>query len=219
MEAHELKQLLAAYDRKLDHTLRLNETVLKNMNLEKSKGKMRTVLIYRIVELVSFAILALVIGNYLVSNWIHIHLALSGSIIGIFTLIALSGSIGQVVLLQQIDFSKPLVEIREKVELVNAHGLLFIKLLFLSAPIWWAYAIVAIDIFLDIDFYLYLEPNFVVRYLILNALLLIPIIWAFNKLTHKNLHISWVRKTIEFLSGRKTTEALEFLNEIEEFKK
>lgn len=219
MEARELKNILEAYDRKLDRNLKLNTAALKNINLEKSEKKTRTVLVYRVIELISFALLALFLGNYITTNWGQTHLALSGIIIHVFTLIALIGSIGQVVLLQQIDFIKPIVDIRKKIERVNAHGLLFVKLIFLSAPIWWSYAIVAIDIFLDVDLYTNLEHDFVTRYLIVNALLLIPLIWLFNKLTYKNLHVQWVRKTIEFLSGTKTRKALEFLNNIEEFEK
>ena len=219
MEASELKNILEAYDRKLDRNLKLNNAALKNINLEKSEKKTRTVLVHRVIELISFALLALFMGNYIATNWGQTHLVISGIMVHVFTLIALIGSIGQVVLLQQIDFTKPIVDIRKKIELVNAHGLLFVKLIFLSAPIWWSYAIVAIDTFLDVDLYTHLETDFVIRYLIINALLLIPLIWLFNKLTYKNLHLIWVRKTIEFLSGTKTRKALEFLNDLEEFEK
>jgi hypothetical protein len=219
MEASELKKILEAYDRKLDKNLKLNSAALRNINLGKSQKKTRTVLVYRVIELISLALLALFMGNYIATNWDQTHLAISGSIVGVFTLIALSGSIGQVVLLQQIDFSKPVVEIRKKIELVNAHGLLFVKLIFLSAPIWWSYAIVGINVFLGFDLYAFLEPDFVTRYLIINALLILPLIWLFKKLTYKNLHIKWVRKTIGFLSGTKTRKAMEFLNDIEEFDK
>lgn len=219
MEASELKKILEAYDKKLDKNLRLNSMAIKNINLEKSEKTTRTVLIHRVIELISFALLALFMGNYIVTNWGQTHLVISGSIVGIFTLIALAGSIGQVVFLQQIDFTKPLVDIRKKIELVNIHGLLFVKLILLSAPIWWSYVIVAIDIFFDIDLYVHLEQNFVTRYLIVNGLLLIPLIWLFKKLSYKNLHVKWVRKIIEFLSGTKTKKALEFLNDIEEFER
>ena len=156
-------------------------------------------------------------GWYIANNWDQTHLAISGVIVHVFALVALVGSIGQVVLLQQIDFSKPIVEIRKKIELVNSHGLLFIKLIFLSTPVWWSYAIVAVDLFLSVDLYVHLEPDFVVRYLVVNFLLIIPLVWVFNKLSYKNLHIKWVRKTIGLFTGAKTMKALEFLNDIEEF--
>jgi len=107
----------------------------------------------------------------------------------------------------------------KKIEQVNSHALLFLKLVFLSVPVWWAYPLVAFDYFFDIDIYPYLDPDFVIRYVVVNALLVLPLLWFLNKLTVKNLHVKWVRKTIGFFAGTKTTKALEFLNEIEEFEK
>lgn len=219
METSELNRILETYNTKLDQNLSLNKTVLKNIQLEKSRKKTRTILVYRTIELLFFAFLALFVGNYVATHWSQTHLAISGSIVGVFVLIALSGSIGQVALLQQIDFSKPLVDIRKKIELVNVHELLFVKLVFLSAPVWWSYSLVALDAFLGFDLYPHLDSAFVQRYLVLNAVLVFPIIWLFNKLTYKNLHIQWVGKTIRFISGTKTIKALEFLNEIEEFER
>ncbi len=217
METNELQRILEAYDAKLESSIQLNKEALKRIQLEKSEKKTRTILIYRGIELLFFGIVVLFLGNYVVSHWSHTHLAISGSIVGVFALIALIGSIGQVALLQQIDFSKPLVDIRKKIELVNAHNLLFIKLIFLSAPSWWAYTLVALDVFLGFDLYPHLDQDFVLRYLVFNAVIIVPVSWLFNKLSYKNMHIDWVRKTIGFLSGTKTGKAMEFLNEIEEF--
>ncbi len=217
MEASELKKILAAYDTKLDKKLRLNIASLKNINLDKSEKKTQTILIYRIIEIVVFTLLALFIGNYTATNWNHTHLVISGIIVGVFTLIALAGSIGQVTLLQQIDFAKPIVDIRKKIELVNTHGLLFVKLMFLSVPIWWSYVVVGSDYLFNIDLYANMDADFVLKYLMVNSLLIIPLVWFLNKLTYKNLHIKWVRRTIGLFTGTKTMKALKFLNDIEEF--
>lgn len=219
MEARELKKILEAYDTKLDEKLSLNVTSLKNINLDKSKKNTQSVLVYRIIEIIVFALLAIFIGNYTATNWSQTHLAISGCIVGVFTLIALSGSIGQVVLLQQIDFAKPIVDIRKKIELVNTHGLLFIKLMLLSAPIWWSYIVIAGDYVFNIDIYTNMDADFVLKYLIVNSVLIIPILWFLSKLSYKNLHIKWVRQTIGFFTGTKTMKALEFLNDIETFEK
>jgi len=218
MEASELKKILAAYDTKLDKKLTLNVASLKNINLDKSNKNTKTILIYRIIEIVVFSLLALFMGNYIAINWSQTHLVISGIIVGVFTLIALAGSIGQVVLLQQIDFAKPIIDIRKKIELVNTHGLLFVKLMFLSAPIWWSYIVVGSDYLFNIDLYTHMDVDFVLKYLMVNSLLIIPLVWFLNKLTYKNLHIKWVRKTIGLLTGTKTMKALEFLNDIEKFK-
>ena len=219
MKAIELKDILEAYDQRLDKNLSLHVSALENINLKKSKKTTHTILNYRIIEVISFSFLAIYLSHFVATNWGDTHLAISGIIVNVFTLIALAGSIGQIVLLKQIDFSKPIIEIRKKIELVNSHSLLFVKLMFLSAPVWWSYAIIALDIFLGLDLYVHLDPGFVLRYLAINVLLIIPLVWAFNKLSFKNLHIKWVRITIGLFTGAKTKKALAFLNEIEKFEK
>ena len=217
MEAVELKRILQAYENKLDKTLRLNKSSMEELQREKSRPNINKILRYRILEVVVFSFMALFIGWYIANNWGQTHLVISAVIVHVFTLIALVGSIGQLVLLHQIDFSKPIVAIRKKIELVNSHGFLFVKLAFLSAPVWWSYAILALDLLFGVDLYVHLEPYFVVRYLVVNFLLIIPLVWLFNKLSYQNLHIKWVRKTIHFFTGAKTMKALEFLSDIEAF--
>ena len=217
MEAVELNKIMEAYERKLDKALQFNSDSLSELQLVKPQNSTNKFLKYRIFEVVVFGFLALFLGWYIANNFDQTHLVISGIILHVFTLIALVGSIGQVVLLKQIDFSKPIVEIRKKLESVNSHGLLFVKLIFLSAPVWWSYAIVGLDLFLDFDIYIHLEQDFVRRYLVINFLLIIPLLWVFSKLTYKNIQIKWVRKTIGFITGTKTLEAMESLNEIDEF--
>lgn len=219
METNELKELFAAYDAKLDRALQLNEGSLKKIKLDKIKKQTRWISVLRSIEVVSFSILVIVLGSYIADNWAVTHLAVSGIILHVFSLIALVGSIGQLVLLQQIDYANPIVEIRKKIEKVNSHALLFLKLVFLSAPIWWAYPLVALDYFFNIDLYSHLDPDFVLNYVVVNALLIFPLVWFLSKLNFKNLHIKWIRRTIGFFTGTKTKKALEFLNEIEEFEK
>lgn len=208
---------MAAYDTKLDEKLSLNVTSFKSINLNKSEKRTQSILKYRIIEIVVFSLLALFMGNYIANNWNQTHLAISGIIVGVFNLIALAGSIGQVTLLKQIDFAKPIVDIRKKIELVNSHGLLFLKLMFLSTPIWWSFVVVASNYFFNIDLYANMDVDFVLKYLMINSLLIIPLVWFLNKLTYKNLHIKWVKKTIGLFLGVNTMKALEFLNDIEKF--
>jgi len=203
METNELKELFAAYDAKLDRALQLNERSLKKIKLDKIQKQTRWILVLRSIEVVSFSILAIILGSYIADNWAVTHLVVSGIIFHIFTLIALVGSIGQLVLLQQIDYEKPIIEIRKKIEKVNSHSLLFLKLVFLSAPVWWAYPLVALDYFSNIDLYPHLDPDFVQEYVVVNALLIFPLVWFLSKLNYKSLHIKWVRKTIGFLLVQK----------------
>ncbi len=217
MEANELKAMFAAYDQKLEKQLQINKTILKAIEFEKPKRHKQSVLISRVMEIVIFSLLALFLGSYIANNWHTSHLAISGIMVGVFTIIALAGSIGQVVLVQNIDFTKPIVTIRKKIEQVNSHGLLFVKLMFLSAPIWWAFVVVAADYFFNLDVYAHMDADFVSKYLIINFLLIIPLAWFLHKLSYKNLQTGWVKKTIGLFTSTKTMKALESLQNIENF--
>jgi len=218
MEAIELKQLMADYNHKLDEIIHLNkDAAMKNLQLKKSQKKTSSLLFYRIFEFSIYVFIVLFLGYFIARHWNETHFAISGLIVELFAIIALIGSVGQIVLLHQIDYSKPIMEIRKKIELVNAHGFLFLKLILISIPLWWAYAIVGIYFFLGIDIYQYLEANFVIRYLVINGLLIVPLIWFLNQLSYKNLSIKWVRKIIESVISTKTRKALNFLQDIERF--
>lgn len=220
METIEFQQLMAAYNTKLDELLQLNkESVLKRIQIKKARKKTSSLMVYSILELLFFGFIVFFIGDFLAKNWNLAHFAVSGLIVLIFAIIALTGSIGQLVLISQIDYSGSILEIRKKIERVNVHGFLFLKLVFLSIPVWWAYTIVGIYLISGLDIYPHLAPDFVIRYLIFNLLLTIPLIWVMLKLSHKNLHILWVRKTIDFFTSSKTKKALDFLKEIENFER
>jgi len=220
MNAMELEQLMEEYNRKLDEIIHLNKNnTFKNLPFRKSRQTTNSLLFYRITEVAFWGLVVVFMGSFVAFHLKEIHLAVSGLIIELFALIALTGSIGQIVLIRQIDYSKPVVEIRKKIESVNAHGLLFIKLLMISLPVWWVYAIVGLYLLFGIDIYPYLNPKFVTVYLTMNGVLVIPLIWFLNKLSYENLHIKWVQKTINGLTSPRTRMALHFLKEIEVFEK
>ncbi len=109
METDELKELFAAYEAKLDRVLQLSEGTLKKIDHDKIQKQTRWIFVLRSIEVGSFSILAIILGSYIANNWAVTHLAVSGIIIHLFSLIALVGSIGQLVLLQQIDYKKPII--------------------------------------------------------------------------------------------------------------
>ena len=218
MEATDIKQLMAEYNHKLDEIIDFNkETAMRSLQLKNSQNRMHTLLLYRIFELIFYIFIVIFIGSFISRHWDETYFVISGLIVELFAIISLIGVVGQIVLANQIDYSRPIVEIRKKIELVNAHGFLFLKLILLSLPVWWSYAIVGLYLFLGIDIYPHLEPDFVIRYLAVNGLLIVPLIWFLNKLSYKNLHIRWVRRTIEILTPKKIRKALNSLKDIESF--
>ncbi len=217
MEAIELKKLMQDYNHKLDDLIQLNEAAVKSLSLKKTEKKTSRLLLNRLLEMVAFSFIVIYMGSFLTRHWGENHLVISALVVELFAIVALIGSIGQIFLIKRIDYSLPVVEIKKRIEMVNAHGFLFLKLLLFSLPVWWAYAILGLYLFLGVDVYLYLSPGFVSNYLIVNGLLVFPLVWLFHKLSYRNLHIVWVRRIIKSLTSRKTQKALESLKKIDQF--
>jgi hypothetical protein len=51
------------------------------------------------------------------------------------------------------------------------------------------------------------------------AIVIILTIYLFQKLSYKNIHIKWVKAFNESYGGKKLTKAMEFLKDIEEYKR
>lgn len=164
-----------------------------------------------------FGFVVIYMGHFVASHWSEIHLAVSGAGVLVFALVALIGSVGQVALLAQVNYAKPVVDVVKKLEYINLHGFLFLKLMFLSVAVWWTYAVVGLYVFLGLDIYLHLDTVFVSSYLIGNALLLPPLLWFLNKLSPRNMHVKWVAVVVNALTASETQKALAFLREIEDF--
>lgn len=215
----DLNDLFNAYNAKIETVISTNEAALTRINLEYPKTNMQQVYYKTIIEVVIFVVLALFLGGYVFSRIATPSLLICGLIACMFNVIALAGSIAQLVLIQQIDYSKPLVVIREKVEKVRLHELYIVKLLLFSAPFWWAFTAVLVDFLLGVDFIGLIDANIKTIYLVLNVLLVVPLIYFLRQLNPHNMHKKAVQNILYVLSSRQVLNALEELNKLEKFKK
>ena len=126
----ELNDLFNAYNAKMDAVISTNEAVLAQLNLESPKQNMQQVYYKRIIEVMIFAVLAMFLGGYVFSRLEMPSLLIAGLIASFFNAVALAGSIAQLLLIQQIDYAKPLIKIKAKIEKVRLHELYIVKLLF-----------------------------------------------------------------------------------------
>lgn len=219
MESIELNELFKAYNHKIETVVSANNLVIDQIRLQKPKRTMQQVYNYRIVEVITFGLLSIFFGWYISERFSNINLLICGIIGAIFNIIALSGSISQLLLLKQIDYSEPILAIKEKIERVNSHELYIVKLLLLSAPLWWAFNAIIFDIFFEVDFIAEIDKSVKVIYLAVNVSLAIPLIYLLTQLNHKKIHKKTIRRIIHLFSNSRVLKALEQLEDIERFKK
>jgi hypothetical protein len=86
---------------------------------------------------------------------------ISAFILTVFAIIGLAGNIGQIVLISNIDYSKPISQLQTDFYRVCAHKLQLTKLLLVSVPFYLAYVFIGFDLFFGIDLYQYLEQHMI----------------------------------------------------------
>ena len=87
MELEELKSAWAQYDKKLTENLKLNEELLRKMNLEKSRKEMNTPLTYEISSFITGLIFILYIVSATIIHFNELKFLLPGIITSIIVAI------------------------------------------------------------------------------------------------------------------------------------
>jgi hypothetical protein len=213
-----LSALLNEYDKKISQSLSINAQLLGELKTEKAYSRLKKLLSNRFIELIIGLIFSFVLGNFLYKNWHSPGLAISSGIIMAFTIFALSGCIRQIYLISKFDLNQPIIENQKILAMLQSFIIIYLRIGLLQFPFYLAYISIAFRMFFGIDMW----QNGNLTWLIIQlafSVLLIPIsLWIFKKISHKNMNIHWVKYLIESSGGKTVTRAMEFLNEIEDYK-
>jgi hypothetical protein len=218
MDIQEIKNIWQAYDSKLEKSFRLNMHCLELIQSQKAKSKLKPVLILRIVEIVLHIIVIGWLGNFLYKNFLQWPYALSAAALILFFVVALSNCTRQIITIMQIDYSNNVTDIQKKLTLLQAHIVDYVRLTFLVLPTWLAYPLITFKALTNIDIIPYVNHNWWIGQLIFTALIIPVCIWLYRQVSYKNLHKKWVRYIIIKSTGYSVTKAMEFINEIDEFR-
>jgi len=120
MELDELKSAWAQYDKKLNENLRLNEDIIRKMNLDNSKKEMKTPFGYEVYSVVSFGIFLLFVMSSTYKFADETKYLISGLLTIIICLIGLIFSIQKLSLLSKIDYhNTPVVDLQKNISIVK----------------------------------------------------------------------------------------------------
>ncbi|HEY5592646.1 MAG TPA: hypothetical protein VIK55_16720 [Paludibacter sp.] len=195
MELEELKSAWAQYDKKLTQNLKLNEELLRKMNLEKSKKEMNAPLIYEIIYITISVIFLLFIASATIRYSYELKFLLPGIITSIIIVIWVYNSFSKIRLLSNIDYYySPIIELQKSINTFKLMYQKYKKFELYSIP---AFAISAIPI-LGIalrSFDIYEHPIRFIVAIVLSLVLCYPVqIWLYKNLYDKN-----IRNTTKFL--------------------
>jgi len=217
MELDELKQTWTEHARKLDRVLRLNLQGLKTAQLDKTRSALGRFKAFRVFELfIGFALL-LWAGSYIADHISIPTLAIPALIFAASVLVAVIGSIRQLVLLGQISYADPVATIQRKLEEMKLHFLRTTRLMAFMLPLYMVYVVVGLNLFFSMDVLAQSNPAYLWANLALSLILVAPAAWVFRNLSFKNVDNPVIRALVHGSGGKQMVAAVEFLKALQQF--
>lgn len=195
--------------------IEINQAKLAEIKINKQIKALNKMKWARILESVVFLIIIVLLWKYIAAGFTFSAPIISGFVLNLFAIIGLAGNIGQIVLISNIDYSKPVNQLQKDFYRVCSHKLELTKLLLMSVPFYLAYVFIGFDLLFGIDLYQYLELHMIWFYSLSSVLLFIATAWVFAKLNYKNISEKWVNASVQFIVGKRLVTMAEFLNSSE----
>ena len=217
MEFEDLKAQWRDYHQRLDRSLSVSRRLFKEVRMSQLKAKLRRLLALRVAETLCFLIITIALGAFIGTHLSPSAPTVSASILMVFAIIGLSGSIGQIALLGSFDYVDSVTSLQRQLARIQTHAIGILRLLLLSVPFYLSYVFLGFKAFFNIDLYLMAHRPWLILNLVLSVGLIVPVFWLYRELSFKATSHSWVRRLIKDSGGKSVAAAAELLEEIEMF--
>lgn len=216
MELENLKEQWRDYHQKLDQAITLNQHLFKEIRVDKVRGQLRGLLVWRVAEALCFLAIVIALGRFIAANLTLAAPMVSACILMVFGLIGLSGSIGQIALLATLDYSHSVTSLQRQVARIQTHALGVLRLFVLSIPFYLSYVFLGFQWLFNVDLYASAHRPWLILHFILSLGLVFPVLWLYRELGFRNSHHSWMQRLIHDNGGRTLAIASGLLGEIDE---
>ncbi len=213
MEDTLLKDLWKAQDEKLDRTMKLNFFLLESLQKQKAESKLNSLARFKGRAVFLGIIWVLFLGVLVYGNQLkNMYFTVSVGMIILFTILAIIVYIKHIVLIKELDYSKPITDTQKKLSRLQA-STFNARFLLLQTPFYttWFWSTEMIN-GMGLKFWLISVP-ITLAFTVLAVLI-------YKNLTLENMHKKWVRSLVNSTPEHTSVfKAIDFLKEIEEFKK
>lgn len=139
MEDVSLKEMWAAYDKKLEKSLALNKQLIKEMQTQKALSVLRPLKTIKVIAVIlgiiwSLFLTALIVLSVMSMTIYSIFFIVSASAITAITVTAIVVYIRQIALIQQIDNNSAVLDTQKKLVRLQLSTINIARVLILSAP-------------------------------------------------------------------------------------
>ncbi|MCO4294686.1 hypothetical protein NF867_17625 [Solitalea sp. MAHUQ-68] len=211
MDELELKSLWQQQSRKLEETLILNRRLIEEIQTQKAESKIRAFLRNQAVYVV-LGILWVWLLGFLVYHTSNIFFRISIGAIVLFNIYAVVVYMKHIAILNSINIAESITETQQKLTEVKISLSSVGRILILQTPFYCTF-------WYSTELFQKAGIQFWIINLSIVAIFVAASIFLYQKLTYKNMHIKWVKHVMESFGGKTLSQAVEFVDEIEKFKK
>lgn len=211
MEELDIKQLWQAYDAKLERSLQLNQKIIKEIQTQKAESNINAFKRHQVFGVVVGILWVLFLVFWTIVGYRNIYFAGSMGLIALFNIFAVATYIRHLALLSQVNIADSITGAQQKLASIQSSLNNSGRIMILQAPLWCTF-------WYNQQLVDHGGATFWLINLAVVSFFVILSVYLYQKLTYKNIHIKWVKAFIEGFGGKKLIKAMEFLNDIEEYK-
>jgi hypothetical protein len=221
MELDELKNMWSDYDKKLDKSLKLNIQLLRKINLDKAKNKLRKLMILKLMEMIILAGVIIFLVNFIYDNITSPQFSISAGIFAFFALIGFISNVKQVAIMMQLQggYTEAIAPLQRKIEQLKLLIVKYVKYALLSIPFFPIWMILITKILFNYDIYTNSMSNWWLANICVSIALIPLVWWIFKQLSKNDISRFWVKNFLEGSGWKQAEAARAFLTEIDDFER
>ena len=185
----------------LNKAVNIDTSLLNKVQTKEAKSIMTNVIFARLIEAMMFLIVVCALWLYISNNLELSAPVISAAILNVFAIIGLAGSIGQIALVMQINYSLPVKQVQQQILKIKSHGLAVAKLIMLSIPLYMAYVFLGFELLANVDLYQLMPTETIWLFAVISAALYVPVFYVIKVTGQQSKQPKWAEKLCHFIAG------------------
>jgi len=216
MENINIQDLWKQNEQLLENTRKLNGALLREVKLDKAKSSIKGLRFLPVSTLLFYSILASYALYFMVSHWGTWYFMLAGGAIAFFSIWLVITSFKQLKRILFLDYDAPIMKLQKKLAELKTAIVQNLRIAAYLLPFGPFVGLFFFKVVFDIDLMDVLNYTMIVSFGIVTILLEVLSLGILRALRSKNMNKKWLNWLL-LGSGNQVNEALQYLEEIEEF--
>lgn len=218
MELDDMKAAWRELERRVEAVTAAQVATAAELTLERTRSELRRFARLPLLELVSGALLSLLLGSFLASHVGELRFAVPGAALLVGSIWTVAVSIRQLAALRHIDYAGPVVAIQRELAALRALRLRTSRWMLLLAPVVWTpLAIVAAEGLIGLDLYREPGPLWLASNLAFGVAASAMMVWISPRVARRWPDSPFLRSLADDLAGHSLVAAVRIVDRIDDF--